>query len=82
MTTLLDQHPDVIVSGTADNPVDFYDRFGHVVLLSVPLDVAIARVNWRTAATRQRFRGTGRAPSGGRAGRPRRASNAPLTLSR
>ncbi|ALR13430.1 ATP-binding protein [Mycobacteroides saopaulense] len=48
MTALLDQHPDVIVSGTTDNQVDFYDRFGHVVLLSVPLDVAIARVSSRT----------------------------------
>lgn len=48
MTALLDQHPDVVVSGTTDNQVDFYDRFGHVVLLSVPLDVAIARVSSRT----------------------------------
>ncbi|TDZ99016.1 shikimate kinase [Mycobacteroides salmoniphilum] len=48
MTALLDQRSDVIVSGTVDNQVDFYDRFGHVVLLSVPLEVAIARVSSRT----------------------------------
>ncbi|WP_078325955.1 AAA family ATPase [Mycobacteroides salmoniphilum] len=47
MTALLDQRSDVIVSGTVDNQVDFYDRFGHVVLLSVPLEVAIARVSSR-----------------------------------
>ncbi|WP_078328341.1 AAA family ATPase [Mycobacteroides salmoniphilum] len=48
MAELLDQRSEVIVSGTVDNQVDFYDRFGHVVLLSVPLEVAIARVSSRT----------------------------------
>lgn len=48
VTALLDEHSDVIVSGTVDNQVDFYDRFGQVVLLSVPLDVAIERVSART----------------------------------
>lgn len=48
MAALLEQRSDVIASGTVDNQVDFYDRFGHVVLLSVPLEVAIARVSSRT----------------------------------
>lgn len=48
MSELLDQHAEVVVSGTVDNQVDFYDRFGHLVLLSVPVDVAIARVSART----------------------------------
>lgn len=48
MSELLDQHAEVVVSGTVDNQVDFYDRFAHVVLLSVPLAVAIARVSSRT----------------------------------
>ncbi|WP_078307172.1 MULTISPECIES: AAA family ATPase [unclassified Mycobacterium] len=48
MTALLERCPDVIVSGTVDNQVDFYDKFGHVVLLSVPLEVAIVRVSTRT----------------------------------
>ncbi|MFD6195343.1 AAA family ATPase [Mycobacteriaceae bacterium NPDC060252] len=48
MAALLEQRSEVIVSGTVDNQVDFYDRFGHVVLLSVPLEVAIARVSSRT----------------------------------
>lgn len=48
MSELLDQHAEVVVSGTVDNQVDFYDRFAHVVLLSVPLAVAIARVSSRS----------------------------------
>ena len=48
MTTLLDANDDVIVSGTVDNQGRFYDRFAHVILLSVPLDVLLARVAART----------------------------------
>ncbi|MGL5443017.1 MAG: AAA family ATPase [[Mycobacterium] stephanolepidis] len=48
MVALLNRYPDVVVSGTVDNQVDVYDSFGHVVLLSVPLQVAIARVSSRT----------------------------------
>ena len=48
MQQLLDSNPDVVVSGTVDNQVRFYDRFEHVVLLSVPLDVLIERVRSRT----------------------------------
>jgi len=48
MQQLLESNPDVVVSGTVDNQVRFYDRFEHVVLLSVPLDVLIERVRRRT----------------------------------
>lgn len=48
ISALLEQHSDVVVSGTVDNQVNFYDRFCHLVLLSVPVDVAIARVSART----------------------------------
>ena len=48
MQQLLESNPDVVVSGTVDNQVRFYDRFEHVVLLSVPLDVLIERVRSRT----------------------------------
>ena len=48
MSELLDREPDVVVAGTVDNQGDFYDRFDHVVLLSVPLDVLIERVSART----------------------------------
>jgi shikimate kinase len=44
MTRLLDGHPDVIVSGTVSNQVNFYARFENVILLSAPLDVLIERV--------------------------------------
>jgi len=39
MNRLLARHPDVIVSGTVENQGTFYDRFGHVVLLSAPVHV-------------------------------------------
>jgi dephospho-CoA kinase len=48
MSELLDREPDVVVAGAVDNQGDFYDRFDHVVLLSVPLDVLIERVSART----------------------------------
>ena len=48
MQQLLESNPDVVVSGTVDNQVRFYDRFEHVVLFSVPLDVLIERVRSRT----------------------------------
>jgi shikimate kinase len=44
MTRLLRGHRDVVVSGTVDNQVRFYDRFEHIVLLSAPLDVLLVRV--------------------------------------
>lgn len=48
MAQLLADEPDVIVSGTVENQVRFYDRFEHVVLLSAPLDVLLRRVAERT----------------------------------
>lgn len=47
MDELLAQHPDLIVSGTAENQGRFYDRFDHVILLSAPLHVLIERVRTR-----------------------------------
>jgi cytidylate kinase len=48
MDRLLAGHQDVIVSGTVENQVRFYDRFEHIVLLSAPLDVLMQRVADRT----------------------------------
>jgi shikimate kinase len=48
MTALLAAEDRVIVSGTVENQGRFYGRFAHVVLLSAPLDVLLARVAGRT----------------------------------
>ncbi|MBZ2197778.1 AAA family ATPase [Occultella gossypii] len=48
ITALLDEHPDLFLSGTVENQGRFYDRFDHVVLLSAPLDVMLERVRRRT----------------------------------
>lgn len=48
MTRLLASHPDLVVSGTVENQGEFYDRFEHVVLLTVPLQVLLRRVSART----------------------------------
>ena len=48
MTALLETEPDVFVSGTVENQGTFYDRFDHVVLLSLPVDVLLMRVTVRT----------------------------------
>lgn len=48
MTALLAQEDAVVVSGTVANQGRFYDRFDHVVLLSVPLEVLLERVRTRT----------------------------------
>ena len=48
MRQLLLDHSDIVVSGTVENQVKFYDRFSHIVLLSVPLDVLVHRVIHRT----------------------------------
>ena len=48
MTALLESEPNLFVSGTVQNQGTFYDRFDHVVLLSVPLDVLLRRVTART----------------------------------
>jgi shikimate kinase len=47
MATLLATEPDLFVSGTVENQGLFYDRFDHVVLLTAPLRVLIARVSTR-----------------------------------
>lgn len=44
MSALLASTSHVFVSGTAENQRRFYDRFDHVVLLSAPVEVLIARV--------------------------------------
>ena len=44
MEQLLARHRDVVVSGTVENQVRFYDRFEHIVLLSAPLEVLTQRV--------------------------------------
>ncbi|MBF4639035.1 AAA family ATPase [Clavibacter michiganensis] len=48
MARLLDREPRIIVSGTVEDQGAFRDRFAHVVLLSAPLDVLLARVAART----------------------------------
>jgi len=45
---LLARHRDVVVSGTVENQVRFYDNFEHIVLLSAPLEVLTRRVLGRT----------------------------------
>ncbi len=49
MDRLLARQPDVVVSGAVANQARFYDRFEHIVLLSVPLEVLLQRVTNRTA---------------------------------
>ena len=48
MARLLARHHDVVVSGTVENQVHFYDRFEHVVLLSAPVEVLLQRLADRT----------------------------------
>jgi len=50
MTRLLDAHAatPLFVSGCRPNQGRFYDRFGHIVLLTAPLDVMLDRVTTRT----------------------------------
>lgn len=48
MATLLERHAHVIVSGTVENQVDFYDRFDHIVLLSAPWATLLERVTSRS----------------------------------
>ncbi len=48
MAALLERERDVVVSGTVTNQGRFYARFEHVVLLSAPVEVLIARVSTRT----------------------------------
>lgn len=47
MTSLLQGHEDVIVSGTVANQGEFYASLHHVVLLTAPLDVMLSRIEER-----------------------------------
>lgn len=48
MADLLAHNSNVVVSGTSESQVRFYDQFDHVVLLSAPVDVLIDRLRERT----------------------------------
>ena len=48
MRRLLLDHSDLVVSGTVENQVQFYDRFSQIVLLTAPLNVLLQRVAHRT----------------------------------
>ena len=48
MGAFLRDHEEVIVAGTVENQDRFYDRFDHVILLSAPLDILVARVTDRS----------------------------------
>ncbi|WP_157245141.1 AAA family ATPase [Nonomuraea typhae] len=45
---LLDEEGSVFVAGCMSNQVRFYPRFDHVVLLSAPAEVMLARIEART----------------------------------
>jgi shikimate kinase len=47
MSAFLSDHADVFVAGTVDNQGSFYDRFDHVILLTAPLHILLARVTSR-----------------------------------
>lgn len=49
MRNLLDHESSIVVSGTVENQMMFYDRFHHVVLLSVPRETLLERVTTRTS---------------------------------
>ncbi len=54
ISALLDAEPDdapglLFVQGTTRNQVRFYPRFQHIVLLSAPADVLVARLTSRTS---------------------------------
>lgn len=48
MAEALDQHAEIIVSGTVENQGLFYDRFDHVILLSASEETLLRRVRQRT----------------------------------
>ena len=48
MSSLLAKHDTIVVSGTVENQVLFYDRFEHIILLSAPVSVLLDRVRGRT----------------------------------
>ncbi|NNG36878.1 AAA family ATPase [Nakamurella aerolata] len=48
ITELLESSETLLVQGTVENQGQFYHWFDHIVLLSAPLDVLLARVRSRT----------------------------------
>lgn len=48
MAALLASVEPVIVSGTVENQGRFYDRFGAVVVLTVPIEILLERLEART----------------------------------
>ena len=48
MAALLEDRRDLFVSGTVENQGLFYEKFEHIILLSAPTEVLIARVSART----------------------------------
>lgn len=48
MASLLERQSHVIVSGTVENQIDFYDQFDHIVLLSAPWERLLERVTSRS----------------------------------
>ena len=64
MTQLLHHESTIVVSGTVENQVHFYDRFDAMILITAPLDVLLERVRQRkdipygtTRADREEIRG-------------------------
>ena len=49
MRNLLEHEGSIVVSGTVENQANFYGDFGHVVLLSAPLQTLLERVTARTS---------------------------------
>lgn len=47
LSAFLAVEPAIVISGTVENQRDFYDRLEHIILLSAPVDVLIARVRAR-----------------------------------
>ena len=48
VAALLTEHRELFVSGTVENQAKFYEDFEHIVLLTAPTEVLIARVTART----------------------------------
>lgn len=48
ISRLLAEPHNVVVSGTVENQVNFYNRFDQVILLSAPLDILLERVRTRS----------------------------------
>ena len=51
LTQLLHHESTIVVSGTVENQVHFYDQFDAVILITAPLDVLLKRVRQRNERT-------------------------------